>query len=331
VKKSLVLALVVSFVLSIAATAFAADLDVNGDFRVRALSVDDNVGVANAYKHSGFEFRARLNFNVAVDKDTTFYSRFTARNQFNSASGFGLGSDVRSNNEFDQFGLKTKADNWNLVIGRQAVNLGQGSIISTGNDAAGADTKFDGITASSKLGAFDVNVIAGKTTDTFATGSVEYYGLDAATKLDNKVTFGAAYASGKNEAVGSEAAKYLAFNTTFAAAPNLTFNAEYVKSNANTNNKGYFVAGTYSFDKDSITLQYNRVEGNAVDNVNSGIAAGPYSMKGQNITNDYKGFTFVYAHPVTKAVDFSLVYMDLQSLHLSGSDKEVGANVSWKF
>lgn len=343
-KKTLVLVLVVSFVLSLASTALAFPVDFTGDFRLQARSIDDGIPMSQ-FKGSWFQLRGRLNFDGKVDDSTTFFGRISTRNNFGGAN--------TSATEFDHYGVKIAASNWKFSVGRQAVSLGQGTIISTGYDASGVDNKFDGLVASTKAGNFDLNFIAGKTNAvasdwmSWAYSPMEYYGFDATTKLNDKFSAGVAYARSHAVDPSSGAFNYFwntaALNATFKPSDNFSLNAEYAKSNHDTNNAAYFFAGTYSWDKDSFTVQYNKVDWNAVSPWNSGIGAVAYPFNGAGLhwghytptgfISSYKGFTYAYNHSISKAASFHIIYMDLKCLEpgFTGSDKELGAGVVWKF
>lgn len=326
-KKTLALVLVVCFVLSMAATALAFPVDFTGDFRLQGRSIDDGIaGGAADYKASWWQLRGRLNFEGKIDDSTKFFGRLSIRNDF--------GSGNTSQTEFDQYGVKIAADAWKFSLGRQAVNLGQGTIISTGNDAAGCDNKFDGLIATTKTGSFDLTFIGGKTNNGNSASVVtEWYGLDATTKINDTFSVGAAYARQKPQGVAT-GVNVWALNTAFNPNANLAFNAEYAKSNVTTNNKAFFVSGTYSWDKDNFTIQFNNVKNNAVDANNSGIGSSAYPFKGLDLDTGltgYKGFTYVYNHPMTKAATLSIVYMDLKVDGHTGSDKELAGSVTWKF
>lgn len=325
-KKALVLALVVSFVLSLAGTALAFPVDFSGDFRLQARSIDDKISGGSAdYKASWWQFRARIGFEGKVDKDTTFYGRFSNRNNFGGAPTSG------SQGEFDQYGVKLTADNWKFTIGRQAVNLGQGSVISTGADAVGVDNKFDGLVATTKAGDVDMTFIGGKTNNV-SGATKEWYGFDLSGKLDKNLAAGLAY--GVSKELNVKALKTWAVNFTATPAANFTFNGEYAKSDATANNKAYFLAGTYGWDKSSFTVQYQNVKNSAVDQYNSGIGAIAYPFVGNDLTTGttgYKGFTYVYGQQLTKAASLHVIYMDLKVDGKTGSDKELAAGVVWKF
>lgn len=330
-KKSLVLALVVSFVLSLAGTALAFPVEFNGDFRLQGRAIDDKINGATD-KFSFWQFRARVGFEGKVDENTAFFGRLGVRNAFGSQV-----NTTEKQNEFDQYGVKLTADNWKFTIGRQAVSLGQGTIISTGSDV-GIDNKLDGVVATTKMGDFGVTLMGGKTT----TASVrtvgiasEWYGVDLSTKANDKFAYGLTYAGTKESNPAVKGLKNWGLNASFALSPNFTLNGEYVKSDADTLNKAFFFAGTYSWDKDSFTVQYQKVDANSVDQYNSGIGAVAYPFNGANLGagDGYKGFTYVYSHPMTKAASLHVIYMDLKTYGTaqSGSDKELAAGVVWKF
>lgn len=325
-KKRLLAAAVAAMVTLSANAALAFPLDVTGDFRLQGRSIDDKIAGADRLDDSWFQLRSRLNFSGEVDKDTTFFGRFSSRNN--------LGGEQTGNGaSFDQYGVKINSGDWKLSIGRQAVNLGQGIVISTGSDAVGVDNKFDGLVASTKSGVVDFNVIAGKTNDASSGSKVsEWYGFDASTKLSDKVTAGASFASLRPD--NGESAKIWAVNTAARLSKEVSLNAEYAKSDADSDNRAYFVAGTYSKNKDSFTVQYNNVEGLAVDQYNSGIGAVAYPFAGVGLNQadaGYKGLTYVYSHNIKQNLSAHVIYMDLDVDGLSGSDKELAAGLVWGF
>jgi len=340
VKKFIVLSLVVCFVLAIAGTALAFPIDFSGDFRLQARSLND-VGDNGVFhspvtttKVSFWQFRARLGFEGKVDDSTSFYGRLGVRNQWGGAS------NTDGQTQLDQYGMKFKGDNWNVVLGRQAVNLGQGTIISTGSDV-GIDSKFDGIVATTKTGAFAVTLIGGKTTNTGGAAPTEWYGFDASVPVSDQFNVGFAYARSKvnisdpNFKWTLQGVNTWALNATVKTGSALSFSGEYAKSNVPGPNHAYFLAGTYGWDKDSFTVQYNNVGTNAVDPSNSGIGAIAYPFgRGlwDNSDTAYKGFTYIFQHQMTKAASFHIIYMDLKKTpETFETAKEVVGGVVWKF
>ena len=330
-KKGLILVLVASFVLSLAGTALAFPVDFSGDMRLQGRIFDNNLAGADESR-SFFQIRSRVRFEGKIDDSTSFFGRFSASNKLGAAD-YGRATE----GAFDQFGVKLVDNGWTFKIGRQAANLGQGAIISTGYNAAGLDNKFDGLTVAGTAGAVDVNVIAGKTNNEGGNDyAIEYYGLDLTTKLDDKFSVGAAYSHSKPDTTAVKGRNIWAINFTATPSSNLTFNGEYAKANTDTLNKAYFINGTYAWDKDSFSIQYNRVEKDSVDALNSAIGVGIYPYNGTAVTplaaaDYYKGFTYTYTHQMTKNASFHLIYMDLNGKDVTGSDKEIISGVVWKF
>lgn len=348
-KKGVLIGLMTGALLSVAPAALAAEsVEFSGDFRLQERSVNDTKPGGPTDKENFFQFRIRLNATSKIDDNTSLFMRFSDSNNFGDTQSSVSGTQ----GQIDQYGVKMKSGNWDFSAGRQAVTLGQGAIISCGDDSAGKTDQFDGIIASTKAGDVNFNFIGGKTTT--ANGSffkptsdplindpysAQVYGFDANTKLGDNVTVGVAYGVNKNQ-FNISALKNWAVNTTINATDNLSFNGEYVKSNASANNSAYFFSGTYSVDKDSFTIQYNNVKGNAVDPYYSGIGAVGYPLVlGLNMgptgltldtTPNYKGFTYTYNHKINKTVNLNIAYMDLKADD-QVRDKELTAGLQWSF
>ncbi|MDR3592658.1 MAG: hypothetical protein P4N41_23630 [Negativicutes bacterium] len=340
-KRSLIAILVFCFLLSMAGTVLAMPIDINGDIRIRDIAADDTITGPNAspLKKSYWQFRVRVNVQGKIDDDTSFFARFSSRNSMGGAvASVGNSSD----SAFDQYGIILNSGNWKYSAGRQTVSLGQGAILSTGYDAAGVDNKFDGLVASFNDGNYKVNIIGGKT-DKITTEDApkwpdttnqitEWYGMDISTKLGDKVTAGAAYAHSKQDVISTGISRNTwAFNTIITPSNAFTFKGEIAQSNAPTDKKGYFVSGTYNWDKDSFTVSYNNVQKYALDPSNSGIGGWMYPVVGNNMGNAYHGFTYTYRHPMTKSATLTMSYYDLEVPNQTGSDRELITSIVWKF
>jgi len=341
VKKSLMSVLVACFVFGMAGTAMAFPLDMTGDYRFQFANWQDKIGNYDAAdkNHNDTRSRVRLNFSAPVDQDVTFFGRLGVR------TTSGLNSQDPNRDLLDQVGVKIANNGWDYTLGRQGVSLGQGTVIGTGNDV-GYDSKFDGLVASGKLGVVNSKFIVGKSTtilnnqkdvtdpaNIFFTAK-KVWGVDFSTMAMDNLTVGATFASIDDAETGAlNANNYIGINATYNPISNLSFNGEYVKSNADTNNKAYFLGGTYSWDKDNFTIQYNNVESNGVDQGISGIGAWQYPFNGENLLagDKYSGFTYVYNHQLSKAATFSVCYMSLKSAKTVGNDNEYAAGVQWNF
>lgn len=370
-KKKLMLLLVVSFVLGIAGTALAFPVDFSGDLSLQFRSYDEGIaahttmGTVRPTSTIDNELaRLRLNFSAQVDNDVTMYGRIASRTWFGNTTTYSNGP------VFDQYGVKIANNGWIYNLGRQAVSLGQGAIINTGNDVA-IDNKFDGLCATGKLGAVNTQFIVGKTTGVrsqnysyfgYNCPPANWWGIDFSVPVSDSLTFGATYATSKDVSSSggvyypvAVAAKYLGFNATFCPSANLTFNGEYVKANnghspwANNafdsgarDDKAYFIAGTYTWDKDSFTVQYNNVGVTSINPSNSGIGAVSYPLLGRGLAfgaegqdtypdSKYSGFTYSYTHQMSKAATFSFCFMDLKDDVSIGNDREYATGIDWKF
>lgn len=342
-KKTCLMALTMVFMLGIPGTGLAEPVNFSGDFRLQGRMIDDKISrnKADNFKKNFFEFRARVNFDGTLDQDTKFFGRFSARNYQD------LGAETRSDNEFDQYGIRVTAKDWNFTIGRQALAVGAGSLLDIGSDAAGATNFFDGIVTATKLGDFNFRAFGGKNTSAIYAGNGanfpssvnptnEWYGLELSTALNNKLNTGVAYLHKKpNTGADRESVDYWALNSAYRVSPSFTLNAEYARSDKDNENNAYFLAGTYRWNKNSFTVQYNRVQENSVDVWNGGIGAGPYPFKGKDLPAGYKGVTLAYNRDITKALSFHAIYMELKALDPgltnTGSDKEFVSGLSWSF
>jgi len=352
VKKSLVLALVGSFVLSAAGTAFAFPVDFNGDFKYEFRQNNDY----GTSKYNENRFYTDLKFNGKIDDSTTFFSRFGGQVRDNQSKPGHGDTSTTSGFAIDQFGVKTTSGDWNFALGRQGTQLGQGGIFYAGNDIDPL-TYFDGAVATTKMGDFNVTVLGGKavtsnssvqTTNLAGTGfnDQNWVGIDFKVPVDN-VTLGFAYAKkslapNSTWSLGGPAipitdAKYWDLNFATKIS-DVAVSGEFVKSDAATASRAFTLAGTYSFDADSVTLAYNNVQGNSVDPVNSNLGTlyypngNTFSVPGTSF--GYKGFTYAYHHQVTKAMGLNAYYLSLKPLegtNAGHANNELGLNAKWSF
>ena len=321
-KKSLILVIVASLVLSVTGTAMAFSVDYNGDIRYQFRSWQDKIGAPDTTTQNRELGRLRLNFSSQINDEATLFGRFGTRTWFGSAGNSG------NEGLLDQYGVKVVNNGWTYKLGRQAVNLGQGSIISTGSDVA-VDNKFDGVVSTGKIGNLNSSFILGKTTTSIATACLptNWIGMDLSFNISNNSSMGFAYASEKligNNVVPAKT--FSAINVKFKPYENLALSGEYVKSNSpsgsNGNDGACFIAGTYSWDKDDFTIQYQSVGVNSVDPYNSGIGAVYYPIWGAglakryngstSVDTKYSGFTYNYTHKLNKSTTFVIRYLDFK-------------------
>lgn len=340
-KKNLIITLIACCMVSLAGTVAAASvsdtpLTITGDFRLRDIFYNNKIGGAKV-DDSFFQFRARINMETKINEDTTLFARFGLRNSFGQSDS----SDGSSYQQIDQYGIRTNLGNWKMSLGRQGVNLGQGLIISTGNDVE-YDNKFDGLVTTTKVGVADVKVIAGKTNITKImetywpldadTKSATWFGAEVSGKISENVSVGLAAANWKPEDDSSK--NTWALNTSVKMAPNLSLNAEYARSNADNDNTAYLVGATYAKKKDSFTAQYQKVENNAINNMNSAYSYSGFPWVGLNMDKGdsyWKGWLYIYNHQMTPTTSLHAYYIDTQVDGKSGKDQEGAIGIVWAF
>ncbi|WP_144350710.1 hypothetical protein [Sporomusa termitida] len=310
-------------------------IDVTGDFRLRGYSLDDNIGNAD-FDESFFQFTGRINLTAKIDDNTTMFTRFGVRSRLGQTSNDN--SANKSYEQIDQYGLRLTQGDWNLSVGRQGVKLGQGMIIGTGSEVE-FDNKFDGLIATTKAGAADVKLIAGKTNtshimETYYGGKAStWYGAEISGKISPQVSLGLAAAHDKPEDSDISLSSW-ALNTSVNVAPNLWVNAEYARSNADRDNSAYLVGGAYVKGKDVFVAQYQKVENNAVNQVNSMYSYSNFPFKGTNMwlgNSNWHGWFYKYNHQMNKSTSLHAIYMDTAVDGQSGRDKELTVGVVWSF
>jgi hypothetical protein len=335
---------------------------ISGEFDLVYLKYDDKIN-NGIDKDKFFRTQAIINFQQQVTDSASFYARFATRSTFGGTYGqaangqTGVGS-TNGYQSLDQYGVKYSLGDWRVNIGRQAVFLGQGLLLSTGNNVQW-DDKFDGLVASTKAGSVDITAIMGKTTlNEIVLNSVPatWYALDLKGKVSDSVSLGASFARAQDDQILSTNNKalalynqpnginynppgtnYWAMNTTIKATSNFTVTGEYGKSSASDRNKAYVIGGNLALGRDSFTAQYMHVEGNAIEFNNSlysraGLAIwGAGTWFNNNGNTDLEGWMLIYSHPLSK--EASLVFFDeiLKNPGYSGKNNEGSITFAFKF
>lgn len=320
-KKLLASAIAATVTLSMG-TAFAADpVNVSSSFKYEFRNNDD---AATGSKSSNDKFQVGINFDGKIDADTTFFGRVAGQvGNFGKAPA---GTDFK----LDQFGVKANLDGWNVSLGRQGAQLGQGGAFYAGNDISPI-SYFDGLVVSNKLGELNFKAVGGKTTAGATSSREKWYGAELSGDVDKNINVGFAYA-GKSDTAApfTPDTHFWSGYTTVKTGDSLTWTGEYVKSNASTANRAYDLSGTYSWDKNSFTVAYNNVQTNSTDTDNSTIG-GEYYPNGDAFTAGYKGLTYVYHHDVSKTLGLNVILLDLKPMAGGETNKEFAANLKWKF
>jgi len=321
-KKLLATAIAATVTLSMG-TAFAAEpVNVSSSFKYEFRNNDDASG-----KVTKDRFYVGINLDGKIDANTTYFGRIAGK-----MGDFGT-APADSQFKLDQYGVKVNLDGWNVSLGRQGAQLGQGGTFYAGGDIAPL-SYYDGLVVTNKIGDVNFKAIGGKTTDVGAPGHSprqKWYGAEVSGDVDKNINVGLAYAGKSN--VGTPVTPethYWSAYTTIKTGDSLTWTGEYVKSNANTNNRAYDISGTYAWTKNSFTVAYNNVQTNSTDTDNS-VIGGEYYPNGDAFTAGYKGLTYVYHHDVTKALGFNLIFLSLEPMTGGHTNKELAANLKWKF
>ncbi|TWH51962.1 S-layer homology domain-containing protein [Sporomusa sp. KB1] len=330
---------------------------ISGDFFLRGLAFKDTIKDAvgtTKDKDTFWRTRIRLNIDDKIDENTSAFVRFGIRDTFGSAgvtTRDWQSDKTASYQALDQYGITYSSNGISYKLGRQGVVLGQGLLLCTGDDAQW-DNRFDGLTASGKIGAFDTSVVVGTTTksaalDYYGDTRATWYGVDVKTKLADKLSVGASYVSHQFEPLGTSPYKGLAGNKNMVAAnlsysgvSNFIINGEYAKSSAATDNKAYVVGATYLMGKDSLTASYVNVQRYSVDPYNTLYSAIVPFIDGVGINldtshapvaRDWNGWMYYYKHPISKTTFLDLYVVDGKSKGLEGHDLEgfMGLNVKF--
>ncbi len=275
-KKSLIIALAGSFIISIAGTAFAADKSDSSDLKVEgSLSVqyrsqkDDNYanGTPNQTR-DGLKTTLELDVEKGLVKNLNLYARFT--NEWFKSSYGDFGADYvgdRSNNgSVDALGLKYKNAGYTYTVGTQVMTLGGGLIYDNG--FVGKHSQPEAVTINGKVGATDVTLIAAKTYYQAGVADDKFYVLQGSYAINEKASIGAMFA---HVAYGASTASLYALPTanpnyyslygSYKFTDKLSGSAEFVKSSAATDNKAYLAMLKYQIDtNNSFGVGYYRAE-----------------------------------------------------------------------
>lgn len=333
-KKTLVAALAASFVLGLASTALASDvlgspLGINLDgsitFQYRNDDFDKYVSSSNPNKSvNDWKTLFVLNANRNIAQNLDLYARFTYESFLNTTDKeFGAARDYIDkdyNGAIDAFGLKYANAGYKYTLGSQALTLGATGILYD-NGYIGKHALPYALTVSGKSGATDLTAVIGKTNYQSGKDNDNLYALQGSYALNDKATVGAVFAqvnygnSALADAEKNKNVNYYTLNTSYKLAPNLTFTAEYLKSDADRDNKGYVGAFSYKPNsKDAFTAAYWRVEDlAAIEDNNFG------SMT--TFWGNAKGYTLAWSHKVSQDVTFSIADHNFDSINSTSDGK----------
>jgi|GEM_PF-2138212 len=370
-KKEIGLLVVGAMVLGATGTAFAdaavadstADqLQVSGSFRYQYRDNQDKAFDTSSTQNN---FQEDVNLSWKANANTTFFGRVAGEN-----ANFGVKAPANANDfTMDEYGIKTTMGGWTASIGRQDAQLGQGGTFAAGGISP--CTYFDGVILTNKLADINFTALAGKTTafnataaaitgtsvidgTTYLTGTAaapatvaeeRWVGLDLNKDVTKNINVGMAFSNSKVDDDTASALGYVSpttgssYSSVYGTLKSgaMTYTAEYVKSNATTDNKAADVSAKYQINaKNAFTVQYFDIQQNSVDLINSTLG-GINQPNGSGFMGGYKGEFFSYDHTFNKTLSMNVQYYSLKAINAvggantTGTDGEVAASLKWAF
>ena len=307
-KKSVATSLAAVMLLSATGTAMAAsfpEFQFNGDVK---LHYRWNTDEADTDKEGG-KFWFRLNATSEVAKNVTFYTRLTTQ----SLTGDNTGADFDQNHyhddhatTMDRIGFIVKGKTFDYTIGRQDLFLGQGLLMDSTGYLGTNMGAIDGLTATGKSGVTNLTFVAGQAWADSEADEAKIYAVDASYSPAKDWKLGGTLAKVTDREVGEDSTHY-AINAAYTAGK-ATYSAEYGKSDANSDDKGYAFGASYDLDKkNSLYAIYNRAEKN-VELLPDMTA---YDSNG-------KGMYYGFSHKIDADTTLDLFYKDMK--YISGDD-----------
>lgn len=341
-------------------------IKISGSEQILVRSVHDTIKpkVPFAGKSTYGDNMFLLNFDMKVQDNITAFARFGEREFFGGSYGEALQSTYRSSASLDHFGVKVKAGNWDMSLGRQAVKLGQGIIINTGY-MFGYNPYFTGLVAGTKINNVEVQVIAGHTgtndcTDMGATNMYkepssyhgsQWYGIAGYAQLNRNLGVGAAFAHEKRDVnTFSSAASSIPNNSASVHTPGLdttavsavynfsgplTLIAQAVRSSAHTLNDAWSLMAIYHKNKDKLIFSHNYTEKNSINQFTNIQQGGYQYVLGGSmaLVPKWKGNQYIWTHDITPTLQFLVMrlktYANCEGY--SGSQNEGIAGLIFKF
>lgn len=283
-----------------------------------------------------------LNFDMKVQDDISVFARMGERSFFGTTNNqFSDGDNGRSSANIDHFGVKVETGDWDLSVGRQAVMLGQGTIINTGSEF-GFNPQFEGLVAKTTFDNVTMHVIGGHTNPNEMTDAItsstyngaNWYGADASVKVGENVSLGAAYARENYLDNYLPNLNYTALNGTinFGGGP-VTLIAETEKSSANTLNKAWQLTAVYHQDKDTFVLMHINTQENAIDQYTNIQQGGFQYALGASLAEypQWHGNFYKWMHDLTPAVQSTVMVITDAVNGIPGQNVEWVAGFLFKF
>lgn len=257
-----------------------------------------------------------LNAKTALSENADLYARFATQRLHagDSSADFKTDHYGDSVTTIDRYGVVLKGDNVTFNIGRQGASIGATALLYSTEGYLGSYMgSIDGLSATAKVGATDLGLVAGKQNGT----DNKVYGLHGSYNPSAAWTIGGTVA--KYDADGANANKYWALNTAYSQGKANYF-AEYAKSDADNANKAFVLGTSYDFDnKNSLSAIYSKVEANG-------------DMGGwTDFDPNGKGMYYSYNHKINNDTTFNVFYKDMKKADTNAAYNSFRTTVSYKF
>lgn len=310
-KKKLALALAASFVLT-TGSAFAAEipnpLDIKFDGSLSIQYRDDEKTTFAGVKQApvnGLRETFVLNATKKLTDNLDFYARFTYQNLDKKVKGTAdyIGTDGY-NGAIDSFGFKLKQDNWNWVIGSQALTIGAQGLVYD-NGFIGKHSLPYAVNASGKVGTVDTSVYYARTNYQTGLGDQDkFYGTNLGYAINDSAKVGAFYGRWVPGADwGIDNANAYGLDYSYKFNDKVSFAAEYAKTSADVDNKAYIAGISYAATaNDTLGAKYYRSEGA------SQILDKNWGGMGTTPNPDTKGYILSLNHTISKDSSVAISY-----------------------
>lgn len=317
------MALAASFVMSAAGTVFAADNDLKFDGSFTTQYRKDS---RSNDTYTGQKSTLNINLEKPLTEQLSVYARFMHQ-AFNNHKAQSVQADwihEDYNTAIDAVGFKYSNGGVDYVLGSQALTIGATGLVYD-NGFIGEHALPYALKVSGKSGATDLTAIYAKTNyghvaydgspAAYANDNEDFYVLQGQYAINEKASAGAFlahvnYNPATNGAATKENMRYYGINAGYKLTDKLNFVGEFIKSNADKDDKGFIGGFSYAIDaKNTFNASYYRVEDQAAisDAALTSMTTAPYS--------NGKGYILSYSHAVDKNTKLAVSYDSLDRIN----------------
>ena len=306
-KKCLAAAVAASITLSMG-VALAAPVEFDGSASVHYRWNDHDVESTSESAKS----TVLLNAKLALSDNTDVYARFATQRLHAgfSSTDFDTKDGTRDTiSTIDRFGFIYKEGNSTYNFGRQGATIGATALLYSTEGYIGSNMgSIDGLSASAKIGATTLGLIAGQE----SVNDNRVYSLHGSYNPAEAWTVGGTVARYDRDA--GDATNYWAVDAAYNQGK-ATYFGEYAKSNENTYDKAFAIGTSYAFDaKSSLAVIYSKVEPNG-------------DMNGwTDFDPNGKGLYYSYNYKFSDVTTLNVFYKDMKQI---ATDDEYAAGTKY--